>query len=110
MLIVIDKPATPDQIQQMAKDYEGYIKFVVDVEQRVIVGGGQRHVEGEEKLLAIGSKQGNLWGGGIDLETKEIDYNSMINLRPNQGNPSRDVLSIDIRNKIGKIVKKLFSL
>lgn len=91
----------------MAKDYDGYIKIVVDVERNILTGGGEKHVEGEQFLLKNGSKQGNLWGGGIDWETKEIDYNSIINLRPAQKNPSRDILSQDIRKKFDKIVKDL---
>ncbi len=110
MLIVVDKQATPEQIEQMAQDYDGYIKFVVDVNKKVLIGGGERHVEGEQKLLALGSKQEDLWGGGIDWETKEIDYNSMINIRPSQDNPSRDVLSQKIRKQIDSIVGKLFGL
>lgn len=110
MLIVVDKPATPEQIKEMAADYDGYIKFVVDIGQKILSGGGERHVEGEQKLLERGSKQENLWGGGIDWETKEIDYNSMINLRPQQGNPSRDVLSETIRKQIDEIVHTIFGL
>lgn len=30
-----------------------------------------RHFEGEQLLLQQGSLQKNLWGGGLDLETKE---------------------------------------
>lgn len=90
----------------MAEDYQGYIKLVVDVERGVLAGGGERHYEAEKVLLDKGSKQENLWGGGIDWETNEIDYNSIINLRSKQ-NPSRDVLSESIRNKFDKIVKDL---
>lgn len=110
MIIVVSKPATPEQIQQMAEDYAGYIKFVVDVGQKILSGGGERHVEGEQKLLELGSSQENLWGGGIDWETKEIDHNSMINIRPQQGNPSRDVLSETIRKQIDDIVHAMFGL
>ena len=85
----------------------GFIKVVVDIERGILVGGGQRHVEGEQKLLQEGSKQENLWGGGFDTETKEIDYNSMINLRPSADNPSRDILSSKIRKMFDKIVKDL---
>ena len=91
----------------MAQDYEGYIKVVVDVELKILAGGGERHFDGEQLLLQQGSKQENLWGGGIDWETKEIDYNSIINLRPKQNNPSRDILSQDIRDQFDKIVKEL---
>ena len=41
------------------------------------------------------------------METREIDYNSVINLRPNQGNPSRDILSLEIRKKFDNIVSTL---
>ena len=94
----------------MAQDYHGYIKFVIDVSKKILAGGGERHVDGEQKLLEVGSKQENLWGGGIDWETKEVDYNSMINLRPSQDNPSRDVLSQEIREQIDSIVGELFGL
>ena len=110
MLLVLDKPVTPEQIQEMAKIYTGFIKFVVDVDKRILAGGSERHVDGEQKLLVQGSKQEYLWGGGIDWETKEIDYNSMINVRPNQGNPSRDVLSEPIRKQIDSIAKYFFGL
>lgn len=110
MLLIIEKPATPEQIKQMAQDYAGYIKFVVDVTKKILAGGGERHVDGEQQLLGLGSKQEDLWGGGLDVETKEIDYNSMINLRPSQNNPSRDVLSQEIRKQIDTIVSELFGL
>ena len=107
MLLVIKKKATPHQTKQMAEDFDGYIKVVVDVQQGILAGGGERHFEGEQRLLEEGAKQENLWGGGIDIETKEIDYNSIINLRPNQDNPSRDILSSETREKFAKIVKEL---
>lgn len=107
MLLVVKKKATKKEIKKMAKDFDGYIKLVVDVEQEVLTGGGERHFEAEQKLLKQGSKQKDLWGGGLDLETGEIDYNSIINLRPGQDNPSRDVLSAETRSKFNKIVKSL---
>lgn len=107
MLVIIKKRATKDEVERMAEDLAGFIKIVVDIENKILVGGSQRHVEGEQKLLQEGSKQSSLWGGGFDTETKEIDYNSMINLRPSQDNPSRDILSLAIRKTFDRIVKDL---
>ncbi|MDP2721004.1 MAG: DUF5674 family protein [bacterium] len=107
MLQVIKKKATNEEIEKMAADYDGYIKIVVDVEREILTGGGEKHVDGEQLLLTDGSKQQDLWGGGIDLETKEIDYNSVINLRPNQDNPSRDILDAQTRKKFSEVVKRL---
>jgi len=107
MLTVIRNKATHDEIRRMAEDFDGYIKLVVDVRKGILAGGGKRHVEGEQKLLSEGSHQSDLWGGGVDLDTREIDYNSIINLRPAQGNPSREILSADVRKKFEMIVKKI---
>ncbi len=110
MLIILTQKATPEQIEKMAKDYDGYIKFVVDVGKKIVAGGGERHVDGEQMLVQSGSLQEDLWGGGIDWETKEIDYNSMINLRPQQKNPSRDVMSEDIRKQMDRVIREIFNL
>lgn len=107
MFLIIRKKAAPEEIAKMAQDYQGYIKIVVDVERGILTGGGERHYEDEQLLLKDGSKQENLWGGGIDWDSKEIDYNSIINLRPSQNNPSRDILSQEVREKFDKIVKDL---
>ena len=107
MLVVIRKKATDDELRRMAEDFDGYLKLVVDIGQSILVGGGRRHLEGEQKLISEGSHQADLWGGGVDLDTREIDYNSIINLRPSQGNPGREILSADVRKKFDAIVKEL---
>ena len=107
MLLTINKKATGEEIKKMAEDFDGYIKVVVDIKRHILAGGGKRHFEGEQQLLSEGSSQRDLWGGGVDLETKEIDYNSVINLRPVQNNPSRDIMSTEIRKEFDRIVKDL---
>lgn len=106
MILIMRTKATQEEIKKMSEDYQGYIKVVVDVERKILAGGGERHSDAEKMLLEDGSKQENLWGGGVDWETKEIDYNSIINLRPKQ-NKSRDILSENIRSKFDKIIKDL---
>lgn len=107
MIIVFEKKATKEELKKVAKDLDGYIKFVVDIEEEILAAGGEMHVDAEKLLISGGSNQKDLWGGGLDLETKALDYNSMINIRPNQNNPSRDVMDNEIRTIIDKIVKKI---
>ena len=107
MLLIIKNKVIHEQIQKMAEDFDGYIKVVVNLEKNILAGGVERHFDGKQLPLKEGSKQEYLWGGGIDWETKEVDYNSIINLRPGQNNPSRDILSEKIRKKFDKIVKDL---
>jgi len=106
MLILIKSKATQEQLEKSAEDLEGYIKFVVDIENKIMTIGGLRHVEGERFLLKNGSPQKNLWGGGYDMETGEVDFDSMINIRPAENNPSREVLNEEIRNTISELVNK----
>lgn len=107
MLLLVEKKLNEQDLQKVAQDLKGYIKVVVDIEREILAAGGLRHVDGEQLLLKNGSKQENLWGGGLDLETGEVDFDSMINLRPSQGNTSREVLDEKIRNQVERIIRKL---
>jgi hypothetical protein len=106
MIFLLTEKATPDQLKKAAEDLDGYIKFVVDIERGILTVGGARHVEGEEILLKDRSRQSDLWGGGYDSESGEIDFDSMINIRPGQGNTSREVLDPEIRKAVEKIVRE----
>jgi len=103
MIITKSQPFSPDEISQLSEEFEVYIKTVIDIEKKVCSAGMDRHFEGEQILLKEGSLQKNLWGGGIDLETKEIDFNSFINIRPRDNNPKNEIQS----EKIKKIYKEL---
>lgn len=107
MLLLVEEKLSDEDLQKAAEDFKGYIKFVADVKRNILTAGGNRHVDGEQLLLKNGSKQEDLWGGGLDLETGEIDFDSMINLRPSQANPSREVLNENTRKRIEKLVRNL---
>ncbi|MBI2443202.1 MAG: hypothetical protein HYV40_04840 [Candidatus Levybacteria bacterium] len=107
MILIIRKKATQEEMEEMAEDLDGYIKVVVDIEQGILAGGGKRHFDAEQVLLGDGSHQEDLWGGGYDRESGQMDYNSMINVRPRQGNMSRDIMSTEIRKIFDRILKDL---
>lgn len=105
MIILLKNKATKKEIYEAGKNLDQYIKFVVDIETGVLTIGGDRHYQGEELLLKNGSKRENLWGGGYDLISKKVDYDSIINIRPRDNNPDRIVLDMEIREEINKILK-----
>lgn len=107
MLLIVRKKADDNIREKVAEDLGGYVKVVVDVRRKILSAGGELHSDGEQLLLEDGSVQTDLWGGGIDFETDEIDFDSMINLRPRQGNKSREVLDQKIRNQMGEIINNL---
>ncbi|HOW36230.1 MAG TPA: DUF5674 family protein [Candidatus Omnitrophota bacterium] len=107
MIRIIKSAADKSILDDIAQDFDGYIKVVVDTQRQVLVAGGTKHVDGEALLLKDGSRQDHLWGGGLDLETGEVDFDSMINIRPNQNNPSREILDKDIRKEVEAVIRKL---
>ena len=107
MLLLITSKASKATLDKSAQDLDGYIKFVVDIDKKIMTAGGLRHFEGEQLLLLNGSRQKDLWGGGVDLQTKELDYESMINIRPAQNNSSRELLDLKIRDQVKQIVSDL---
>jgi hypothetical protein len=107
MILIIREKANEEVLKKIAEDLDGYVKVVVDVKRKILSAGGRLHSDGERLILEDGSKQADLWGGGIDFETGEIDFDSMINLRPNQKNISREVLNQDIRKQMELIIRNL---
>ena len=88
------------------------VKAVVDIDRRIIAIGGGLHADEEQLLLEDGSTQENLWGINLypDTETTDwIEFDSMINIRPRQGNRSRGIEDPAIQQSIRTIVAALIS-
>jgi len=100
-----------NELKKMAKNTFGnLVKAVVDVEKEVMAIDAELHSDEEETLLQSGSKQQDLWGINIYPEKPDdswIEFDSMINLRPSQGNRSRGIENPKIKEKIKNIVNKL---
>ena len=99
------------ELAELAKEIFGdFVKAVVDIKREVMALGVELHVDAEAALLDDGSAQADLWGINIyPGQTIEdwIEFDSMINLRPAQGNRSRGVEDEGTRQKIKAVVKKL---
>jgi hypothetical protein len=68
------------------------------------------HADEEAYLLENGSEQKDLWGINLYPEISAddfIEFDSMINLRPAQGNRSRGVEDVKTQEKIRLIISKL---
>ncbi len=100
------------ELRQMAeKMYGTLVKADVDIAKNTLVIDMEMHADGEAYLLENGSNQADLWG--INLHPDKfgtddfIEFDSMINIRPRQGNPSRDILDDKIRKQIHTIVDEI---
>jgi len=111
MIDIIREPITRAQLAEKAKALFGdMIKVVVDIDQEVMAIGGELHADEEQLLLEAGSSQQALWGINLypAVEGEDwLEFDSMINLRPNQGNRTRGVDNPEICQKIIDVVAKL---
>lgn len=108
---IIKEPISKTELNSIAKNQFGdLVKAVVDVEKEIMVIGGELHADGEALLLQEGSRQENLWGINLypDKPNDElVEFDSMINIKPSQGNRSRGVENLEIQRKIRDTVNKL---
>ncbi|MCC5654429.1 DUF5674 family protein [Nostoc sp. XA013] len=107
MILIIREPATSEEIDEMLKTWEVFIKIAVDIERKVIAGGGVRHYECEQELLKDGSRQRDIWGADWSPSTQEIVFESIINIRPSQNNRSMVIRSPEIRERVTQITQQL---
>jgi len=105
------RPITRARLNELAESGFGdMIKAVVDCGRGVMVVGGELHADEEGWLLEHGSQQADRWGSDrYPAETSDdwIEFDSMINVRPSQGNPSRRVESQETQRRIRSIVAEL---
>ena len=99
------------ELQSMAREQFGdMVKAVVDVEQALMAIGGELHSDEEAVLLDQGSRQTDLWGINLypdAAESERVEFDSMINVRPSQGNRSRGVDDPETRSSIRRVVDSL---
>ena len=109
---VIRESVALDHLRELAESgFGNLVKAVVDVGQGIMAIGGEMHADEEAALLGLGSRQTDLWG--INLHPSQygqsdwIEFDSMINIRPRQGNRSRCVDDLAAQHKIVTVVDRL---
>ena len=107
VIYIIRTHATAQQITEMLGTLGGYIKLAVDVERGILAGGGAMHADCESILLEDGSAQRDVWGADWYPSSQQVAYESLINIRPRQGNRLLEVTDLETRARIAEIVQRL---
>lgn len=108
---IITEPISRDELCEIAAEfYEDMIKGAVDVEKEIMAVGGEWHMDSNLKLQReTGSKRQDIWGINIFLnrpKDERLEYNSLINIRAEQGNRSLEIQSQELRDRIKAIVDR----
>jgi hypothetical protein len=105
---VVDKISILELKEMAEKMYGSLVKADVDITQNIVIIDMSMHADGEAELLKNGSKQVDIWGINLypdKFGTNDfIEFDSMINIKPRQNNPSRNVLDESIQKRIVEII------
>jgi hypothetical protein len=110
-IVIVSNPIEGQELARLVEMFfEDMVKYVVDVDRQLVAVGGELHADAEELLLESGSQQSNLWGANYYPGRGEeacIEYTSLINIRPSQGNRSMVVQDEGIRRTIRELTFRL---
>jgi hypothetical protein len=111
-MVTVTDSITVATLERMAVGRFGnLVKAVVDVERGIMVVDADMHADEEALLIDDGSHQRSLWGINLHpgkFGTPEfVEYDSMVNLRPSQGNRSKFVEDPRERERVEKLVSRL---
>ena len=108
---VVDSISVGELAEMAERMYGDLVKAVVDVERRVMAADAGLHADEEQLLLESGSRQADLWGINLypeDFGTDDfVEFDSLINIRPAQGNRSRSVENRETRALVLSIVEEI---
>ena len=109
-MLILSTPITKATLAEYAQNTFGdMIKCVADTDKNLLAIDAELHADLERMLLEQGSLQENLWGFNLYPDEQGddfIEYDSLINIRAWQGNPTRDIVDANIREKIVSIVNQ----
>ncbi len=104
---IIRSRATQQQMDEMMQALGTYIKLAVDIQRGVLAGGGVMHADCESALLEEGSQQEDVWGADWNPASQQVTYESLINIRPRQNNPSMEILDPAIQARVAQVTQQL---
>jgi hypothetical protein len=109
-ILIVTKQLPPTELAELlGAPFPDMVKFVVDVERRIVAVGGHLHADAEALLIDQGSRLAALWGGNYYpglAEEECIEFESLINIRPGR-NPGAEVEDEALRARMRDVVFSL---
>ena len=113
-IIILDHKINIEELKKLADFWYGtMIKGAVDIEGGRVALGGDYHIEDSELLTSTGSKFEDIWGFNIRFEENPngvLEFDSMVNIKPNFGNRSRNINNEEVIKKATEIIYKFIDL
>ena len=110
-IVIVTTSLPLAEVRRIAEAQFGdFVKAVIDVQHGVMALGGELHADEESALLERNARQADLWGINLYPDRSGdafVEFDSMINVRPSQGNRSRGVEDPAVRQGILNVVARL---
>jgi hypothetical protein len=111
-IVIVSVPRLdPRELRRLVDLYfEDMAKYVVDISRGVVAIGGEMHADAEQLLLESGSQQVDLWGANYWPGRGRdgcVEYTSLINIRPAQGNRSMEIQDPAVRERVRELTFSL---
>jgi hypothetical protein len=107
MIHLISQKATRQQIDEMLEELAPVIKLAVDMHRQILAGGGEMHADCESVLIKDGSRQEDIWGANWIPAKQTIEFEALINIRPQRQNFAMTIQDPAIKQRVEAIVRKL---
>ncbi len=111
MIEIVTEKISKTQLKKVCQaHYATMVKFVVDIDRKIVALGGEMHADAETLLLEKGSHQTYLWGGNLypwNKQENRIEFTSFINIRPLDDNMGMEVMDESIKIRIKELIEGL---
>ena len=107
MIHIIRTNASKVQVDEMLEESETIIKLAVDIRRELLACGGQMHADCEAALIEDGSSQEDIGGANWISTTQTVEFEALINIRPNQQNLSMTIQDPATKQQVENIARQL---
>jgi len=107
LIHILRQKASRQQVDEMLQELGSFIKLAVDIKRDILAGGGQMHADCESVLLQDGSQQSDIWGADWIPSIQKVEFDALINIRPNQQNYAMTIQDPSIKQRVEKITRQL---
>jgi len=107
LIHLLRQKATRQQLDEMLQELGTFIKLAVDIHRNILAGGGQMHADCESVLLHDGSQQSDIWGADWIPSIQKVEFDALINIRPNQQNYAMTIQDPNIKQRVETITRQL---
>jgi hypothetical protein len=110
-IVILDRRIEAGELRRLLqKGFGDMVKYVADVERKLIAIGGELHSDAEQVLLESGSRQEDLWGANYYPGRGPegcIEHSSLINISPARGNRGMEIEDPLLREKMRALTHAL---